>query len=271
MRAGLVPSAESPNAPALASAFTGRSCALACGLVAVLVVAALFFPLRTGVADFASWARGAGVLGVLAFALAHILCALLLIPSWPLRVSAGFVYGAIGGFALALSSSLAGATLAFLAARVVLRKRIARRIAREPRLVALDQAIAGNGLWTVFLLRLSPLLPNELVNYGLGATRVGLRDYALASLVGMLPLTASYAWVGSLLTAVSDLKGGRPVVTGILGQLIWWGGLATTILLAIASTYLARGALDRTLGATAARRGLDLPGKDRAGVLVSNG
>jgi uncharacterized membrane protein YdjX (TVP38/TMEM64 family) len=271
MQAGLVASADSRIPPASAPAFSGRSCALACGLVVVLVVAALLFPLRAGVAELASWARGAGFPGVLAFAVAHVLCALLLIPSWPLRVSAGFVYGAVGGLALALSSSLVGATLAFLAARVVLRERIARRIAREPRLVALDEAIAGNGLWTVFLLRLSPLLPNELVNYGLGATRVGFRDYALASLVGMLPLTASYAWVGSLLTAVSDLTAGRPAVTGILGQLIWWGGLGTTILLAIGSTYLARGALDRTLVAKAGRRDLAAASKDGARVLVSDG
>jgi uncharacterized membrane protein YdjX (TVP38/TMEM64 family) len=271
MRAGLLLSAERRWPPALASAITRRRCAVACGVVALLVLASLFIPLRSGVAGFAAWARGAGALGIAAFAAAHVLCALLLVPSWPLRVSAGFVYGGAWGFGLGLSSSLAGAILAFLASRLVLRDRVVRRIASEPRLMALDEAIAANGLWTVFLLRLSPVFPNELVNYALGATRIGLRDYALASLVGMLPLTASYAWLGSLLTAVGDLAGSRPVATGVIGQLIWWSGLATTIALAVASTQLARGALERALGARGARRDLGLARKDRAGVLVSDG
>ena len=270
MRAVLLLGADRRWPPALTSALTRRRCAVAGGAVAVLVLASSFIPLRTGIAGFASWARGAGALGVAAFALAHVLCALLLIPSWPLRVRAGFVYGAAWGFGLGLTSSLAGATLAFLVSRLALRERVVRSITREPRLAALDDAIAANGLWTVFLLRLSPVIPNELINYALGATRIRMRDYMLASVVGMLPLTASYAWFGSALTALSEL-GHRPAAPGVIGQLVWWTGLATTIVLAVGSTRLARGALERALGANGGRRDLDLAAKDRAGVLVGDG
>jgi VTT domain len=36
----------------------------------------------------------------------------------------------------------------------------------------------------VFLLRLSPVFPFTLLNYALGLTRVKLRDYAFASVLG---------------------------------------------------------------------------------------
>jgi len=249
-RAALAAATEHRRRPPLPLLFNGRVIVTWCA-VAALVVGALCFPLRSWVVDFTTWARGAGWLGVLAFALAQVLFALLLIPSWPLRVGAGFIYGPAWGFAVAGASSFAGAMLAFLAGRRLLRERIARRFAREPRLAALDELIGADGPWIVFLLRVSPLFPNEVVNYGLGATRVRTRDYALASLVGMLPLTAAYTWAGSLLTAVSDVANGRPMATGAIGQIIGWAGLAATVAVAAASARLARRALDRSLGASA--------------------
>jgi uncharacterized membrane protein YdjX (TVP38/TMEM64 family) len=246
-RAGLTRVAEPKGRPSPRLRVGGGAIA-AWSAVAALAVGALWFPLGTWVGDLATWARAAGVVGVVAFAVAHVACALLLIPAWPLRVAAGFVYGPAWGFAVASASSFAGAMLAFLAGRRIFRARIARRIAREPRLVALDELIERGGPWIVFLLRVSPLFPNEVVNYGLGATRVRARDYAVASLVGMLPLTATYTWVGSLLTAVGDIASGSPMATGAIGQVLWWSGLAATVAVVLISAPLARRALDRSVG-----------------------
>jgi len=221
--------------------------------IALVAAALVVLPLGPRLDPFVAWARGAGSLGVLAFALAYAVCALLLLPGWPLRVAAGLVYGPAWGFAVAAPASFLAATLAFLVGRGVLRARIARRIASEPRLAAVDEAIASNALWIVLLLRLSPLFPNEVVNYGLGATRVRLRDYAIASFVGMMPLTATYTWLGSLLTAMSDVGRGRPVATGLLAQLVWWVGLAATVAVAAVAMRLARRALDRSLRPAPAR------------------
>ncbi|HTP49527.1 MAG TPA: TVP38/TMEM64 family protein [Anaeromyxobacteraceae bacterium] len=221
---------------------------IAFGLFAVLGLGVLAFPAGAWLTAFVGWTRDAGMVGVLAFAVAYFLCALLLIPGWPLRVGAGLVYGPALGFAVAAPLTFAAATLAFLVGRSLFRGPIARRIARDPRLAAVDAAIAENGLWIVLLLRLSPLFPNELVNYGLGATRVRVRDYALASFLGLVPLTATYTWLGSLLTRVSDLESARPRVSGALGQALWWVGLFATVGTAVALARLAGRALDRRLG-----------------------
>jgi uncharacterized membrane protein YdjX (TVP38/TMEM64 family) len=72
-----------------------------------------------------------------------------------------------------------------------------------------DQAVGRDGFGIVLLMRLSPLFPYGLVNYALGLTRVRARDFVLASLVGMVPLNALYAWLGSMAPTVAQALEGR--------------------------------------------------------------
>ena len=65
-----------------------------------------------------------------------------------------------------------------------------------PRFRALDQATRHEGFLIVFLTRLSPLFPFNLINYGLALTSVRLRDYFFATWLGMLPITILYTYVG---------------------------------------------------------------------------
>ena len=74
----------------------------------------------------------------------------------------------------------------------------------------MDEAVGREGFKIVALLRLSPLFPFSVLNYALGLTRVRLRDFVLASWLGMLPGTALYVYLGSLFTNVGDLLAGSP-------------------------------------------------------------
>jgi uncharacterized membrane protein YdjX (TVP38/TMEM64 family) len=243
---GANPSASRPTPRALGLRLAVGACCLGS-----LLLGAVFLTPQLEIARFALWARGAGAGGVAAFALAHVACALLLVPSWPVRIAAGFVYGAAWGLAVALLSSFAGSLLAFAAGRRLLRDRLAPRIARDPRLAAIDAAIAERGAWVVFLLRLSPVVPSELVNYALGASRVRASQFAWATFAGLVPLTASFAWLGSLLHAASDLAAGDVPTDGTT-RLLWWIGVAATVALAAGAARLARRALGRSIPAAPA-------------------
>ena len=63
---------------------------------------------------------------------------------------------------------------------------------------AIDTAVAREGWKIVALLRLSPVVPFNLLNYVFGVTRVRLRDYVIASWAGMLPGVVLYVYLGSL-------------------------------------------------------------------------
>jgi uncharacterized membrane protein YdjX (TVP38/TMEM64 family) len=189
--------------------------ALGIAAAAALLLCASRLPARGALGAMVAWAATAGPLGPLAFAVAYATAPVLLLPVWPLTLAAGLAYGLGGGVLLAAPASALGATLAFLAGRRLLRRRAARLLASRPRLAVVAEALGAPGLRLVVLLRLSPLLPYSLLNYALGATRLRLRDFAAGSLLGMLPLTLLYAWLGSLLGGAvvggaAPPPGGRP-------------------------------------------------------------
>jgi uncharacterized membrane protein YdjX (TVP38/TMEM64 family) len=93
-------------------------------------------------------------------------------------------------------SSIASATLAYLIARYFARDAIERRIARNPKFRALDDAIGKKGWRIVALLRLNPMVPFSFSNYIYGLTRIKFWQYIVASAVGMLPCTFMYVYLG---------------------------------------------------------------------------
>jgi uncharacterized membrane protein YdjX (TVP38/TMEM64 family) len=215
------------------------------GLVVAAVAALLLLaPWRAWLAGLSEWARAAGPEGVAAFALAYAAGSVLALPVWPITVAAGVAYGAWGGFALALPAGAAGASLAFLAGRMLFRGAVARRVARDPRLATLDEAVSRQGAFLVVLLRLSPLAPYNVVNYALSASRVGLLAFTGASLVGMAPITFAWAWAGATFGGLEGVAGRPPAGPG--EQAVRWVGLAATVVVVILLGRMARRALAET-------------------------
>ena len=135
-----------------------------------------------------------------------------------------------------------GAAAAFLVARHAARAVVERRLATSPRFAALDRAIAAEGRKIVFLLRLSPLFPFNLLNYALGVTRVRFADYLVAS-VGMIPGTILYVYYGKLAGDVATLAGGAVVERGAGYWAVLVLGLAATVAVTAIVTRSARRAL----------------------------
>ena len=117
-----------------------------------------------------------------------------------------------------------------LIARYVARDWVTRRLKKYPQAAAIDRAIEKNGFKAVVLLRLQPVLPFNILNYALGLTSIRLRDYMLASWIGMFPATVLYVYLGSVMNDISDLLRGRPN-SGIAGRFLLWGGLAAIVVL----------------------------------------
>lgn len=216
-------------------------------LVAGLLAALLLLPTSRWALLLVDWVRGAGAVGVGVYAVVYILATLLLLPGSALTAGAGFAYGPLWGTLLVSPVSVLASTLAFILGRSFARSWVSRRMESHPRFAAIDQAIGENGFKIVFLLRLSPIFPFNLLNYALGLTRVRLREYVIASLLGMLPGTFLYVYLGSLVTNASELLSGRRPAAGPWGQVLYWGGLAATLVVTVLITRIARKALDRAL------------------------
>lgn len=196
-----------------------------------------------------AYVREAGAAGILIFALAYVVSAVAFLPGAALTLVAGFLYGPVLGTVIVSPVSVLAATCAFVLGRTVARDWIGRRVAAQPRFAAVDDAVGRQGFKIVALLRLSPLFPFNLLNYALGLTRVRLRDFVLASWLGMLPGTVLYVYLGSLLTSVNE------VLTGGAGQTrrpaaaswLYWMGLVATVVVAVVITRTARQSLSAAL------------------------
>ncbi len=94
------------------------------------------------------------------------------------------------------------------------------------------KALETNGLKIMILLRLSPLIPYNALDYIRGVTSIPLRDYSLA-LIGILPGTMLFCFVGatasSLADGSSDASGHRGLRLFVLafGLLSAFAGVST--------------------------------------------
>jgi uncharacterized membrane protein YdjX (TVP38/TMEM64 family) len=168
-------------------------------LVGVLVVAgglALFqLPWGPWLQSFKTWVDDLGTWGYVALGAAYVIAAVLLIPTWPLSITGGFAFGVWGFVCVPLMATLA-ACAAFLIGRYFARSMVQKWLAGRPRFRADDQAIEEEGWKVVLLLRLSPLVPYNLMNYFSGVTRISFPAYAVATLVGTTPVTSLYVYLG---------------------------------------------------------------------------
>jgi uncharacterized membrane protein YdjX (TVP38/TMEM64 family) len=165
--------------------------------VALLGVGWLWLPVGEWVEQFQRWILGLGFRGVVIFAGAFIVATLVLAPDWPLAVAAGMVYG-LWAIPLVLTVAIVAASLAFLAARHLARRRVRAMLSTRPKFAAIDRAVAAEGWKIVLLLRLSPLVPFNVQNYLYGITAIPFLHYVAASFFGIVPGTALFVYLGAL-------------------------------------------------------------------------
>lgn len=214
--------------------------------VGLVVALSWLLPVRQWTVGLAERLRGAGATGVLIFIAVYVGAEVALVPGSLLTMAAGFAYGPIGGLLVASPASVLAATVAFLLGRTVLRNWIQRKIAASPKARALDRAIGKNSFKLILLLRLSPAIPFNVLNYALGLSDANLGRYVVASIVGMLPGTWLYVYLGSLATTAAGLtdasRGGGPQRLALTVA-----GLVATVLVVVLVTRSARRLLEEEL------------------------
>jgi uncharacterized membrane protein YdjX (TVP38/TMEM64 family) len=175
-----------------------------------LIVGWLLLPVKELSDSFQSWIEDQGAWGVVIFGVVYIVATVFLLPVSVLTVVAGLAFGLAIGFPLVVVSATIGATLAFLAARYLVHKRVATLVAKRPNFKAVNAAVSEGGWKIVGLLRLSPLVPFNLQNYFYGITDVKLVQYVPATFFGIIPGTLLYVYLGAAGRAASG-EGGGPL------------------------------------------------------------
>jgi len=218
------------------------------GIAALVAVVVLGRQVGGYVLAFAAWVQGLGAWGPAVFIAGYVLATVAFVPGVVLTLAAGVIFGLVRGVVYVFVAAVLGSSAAFLIGRYLARRAVERRIAANPRFAAIDRAVGAEGRKIVFLLRLSPVFPFNLLNYALGLTRVRFADYFLAS-AGMLPGTVLYVYSGKLLGDVTALAGGASVEKGAGYYAVLVLGLAATVAVTTVVTRTARRALGEATGA----------------------
>lgn len=148
---------------------------------------------RDNLQSFVAENRLAAIAG---YALVYMAAVALSIPGAVLlTVLGGFLFGWLVAGLLVVVAATAGATIVFLVARTSLGNVLARRAG--PRLNALAKGFRDDAFSYLLFLRLVPAFPFWLVNLAPALFNVPLATFVAATLVGIVPGTFAFAFLGS--------------------------------------------------------------------------
>lgn len=194
-------------------------------LVVLVAVLASWVALGGGadlLRDVRQWVDSLGLWGPVVFAVCYALAVTALLPGSVLTASAGALFGLTLGTAAVLVGATVGAALSFGLARWLGRPVVAR-YAGSGRLARLDSYLTRRGFAAVLLVRLVPLFPFSVINYGAGVAGVRFSSYLAATALGIIPGTVVYTGLGGSLGDPAS-----PVLWIALGGLLvlsaggWW-------------------------------------------------
>ena len=132
------------------------------------------------------------------FVLLYIVSCVAMIPGSVLTLGGGAIFGLVEGSIYVSIGATLGATAAFLSGRYFARDWVTAKIGAHPTFAALDQAVAAEGWRIVMLTRLCAIFPFFMLNYGYGLTRISLRQYVVATWIGIIPGSTVLVYLGSL-------------------------------------------------------------------------
>lgn len=130
------------------------------------------------------------------FITAHIIATAIGVPGTILVLVGGAVFGLVLGTIWSVIGATLGAIAAFGLARYLFHDWFKERFSHHPRFQGLNRMIHRQGLRCVMTIRFAPISPFNVVNFLFGLTTVRLEAYAIGTLVGIIPGTLLYTWLG---------------------------------------------------------------------------
>lgn len=145
------------------------------------------------------------------------------IPASVVQLSNGVVYGLFWGTVLNVIGQMFGAIAAFYIARSLghgAAERLAGRIDEQG---LFERWLEQWGAKALFVIRAIPGMPSDFVSYLTGLTNMPARRYIVVSLLGYIPQSIAYAWLGDFAMDwfIWIIVAGFGI-SAIIGVVVWW-------------------------------------------------
>ncbi|MCD1629188.1 TVP38/TMEM64 family protein [Marinobacter shengliensis] len=172
----------------------------------------LGIPTELSPGSLSAWLSSQGASGPLLLMLLMMIAVVVgPIPTLPVSATAGLAFGVVWGTAIAAAGALVGAMAAFWIARSLGREAICKRFPDNP-ILARDGSQRFLTI-AVLLTRLIPVFSFALISYAAGVTAIRAWRFAVATLLGMLPMTVVFAGLGNTIKL-------NPMLTVLAGAAI---------------------------------------------------
>lgn len=169
-------------------------------LAVVLGLAALFVFFPQSISGLSTYLNAiitdAGPWGWIVIVALMILHCFVPIPAEFVAIAAGVTYGIVLGSVLVWVGAMLGALLSFSLARWLGEAFIQRFLNADQR-NSLEAWKAKQGIPTLLISRLIPLISFNLINYAAGLTQVPLRTFLWTTAVGIIPITVLSVFLGA--------------------------------------------------------------------------
>lgn len=136
------------------------------------------------------WTAALGVLAPAAFVVVYVVATLLGVPGMPFTLLSPLLFGVGPAFVVMVVGSALSAALAFLIARYLARDALAERLAGTDGFARLSALVEEHDWAVIPVLRILPIAPFAVVNYGFGLTGISFWRYFGWSELAMVPMNA---------------------------------------------------------------------------------
>jgi len=128
--------------------------------------------------------RPAGLWAPLLYVALYVVATSLLLPSTPLNISGGILFGLWFGMLWTGIAAIVAAAVTFVFVRTFGQAMIRQKMVG--RWQAMDAEVRRGGKFYMFAVRLLPIIPNGLINYSAGVTSISFRDYMIGTVPGSI-------------------------------------------------------------------------------------
>lgn len=153
------------------------------------------YKMNIGVNDIKDYIESFGKMGSIIYIVMFSLVPLTLFPDSVLAIAGGLIFGLVNGYIYTTIGALIGGTLSFYISRK-LGRNVVKKFTKE-KLDKVEDMINEKGFFIVFMLRLIPLFPFDVISYGAGLTSIKYKDFILATLFGTIPGILVFVNIGA--------------------------------------------------------------------------
>ena len=192
--------------------------------------------------------ENAGSLGIIGFIAIISIAITLLLPTPIIKIFAGAVFPLHLAVLVNFIGSIIGGFCAFFFGRWLFRDGLMEAISNNSKLQRIDAAIGEESLRISVLVRLSPLIPDEWLNYILAAGPINTKTFTISNCASIVYCFA-YAYYGWAFGQIALKEGGLGAFSESSGAVAMLAvGLIATLVVTVIVTRVTMSALSDVVG-----------------------